>query len=318
MKLSIITVNYNSLSFIRKCIESMFSTLKAEDFEWEAIIVDNNSTDGSTGYLKNLQSRFENIRIISSNQNNGFAKASNTGAEIASGEFLLFLNPDTEFIETGMKEVLDFFSSENEGTGKIGVVGVKLLNPDNSLQYSCRSFPTLARQFYESYFFHKMFHRSRIFGSYFLSYWDHENIREVDWLSGAFMLIGRKVFEKTGGFDEDYFMYSEDADICLRLSRTGFKNYYYNRYSIKHDDGATASGNKPLRNVQIWRNRRLYFLKNYSQAHGTFESFLFFLGVINRLLLFSLIFVFKFKNKKYKERALNELMTLKLYFGGKV
>jgi O-antigen biosynthesis protein len=295
----------------------MFLILETEGFKWEVVVVDNNSTDGSIDYFKNLQSQFDNFSVIVSSQNNGFAKASNIGAGSASGEFLLFLNPDTEFIETGMQKVLDFFTSKNK-MEKIGIVGAKLLNPDNSIQHSCRSFPTLARQFYESYFLYRIFSRSKIFGSYFLTGWNHESIRKVDWLSGAFMLIKKEVFERIGGFGEDYFMYSEDADICLRLSRAGFKNYYFSHYSIRHDDGAVASSNKALRNSQIWRSRRLYFLKNYSLTHALLESYLFFLGVINRLLVFSIILVFKFKNRIYKERAYNELRTLKLYFSRKV
>jgi len=294
----------------------MFSMLETKDFKWEVVVVDNNSSDGSIDYFKNLQSQFNNFSVTASSQNNGFAKASNIGAGSASGEFLLFLNPDTEFIETGMQKVLDFFNSKNK-VEKIGIVGAKLLNFDNSIQYSCRSFPTLARQFYESYFLHRIFSRSKIFGSYFLSDWNHESIRKVDWLSGAFMLIKKEVFERIGGFDEGFFMYSEDADICLRLSRAGFKNYYFNQYSIRHDDGAIASSNKALRNSQIWRSRRLYFLKNYSLTHALLESYLFFLGVINRLLVFSLIAVFKFKNRIYKERISSEARTLKLYFSRK-
>jgi GT2 family glycosyltransferase len=291
--------------------------LKSEGFKWEIVVVDNNSADGSIDYFENLQSQFENFIVAACSQNNGFAKASNIGAGCASGKFLLFLNPDTEFIETGMQKVLDFFNSKNE-VEKIGITGAKLLNPDNSIQYSCRSFPTLARQFYESYFLHKIFSRSKIFGSYFLSDWNHEDIRKIDWLSGAFMLVKKEVFEKIGGFSQGYFMYSEDTDICLRLSRTGFKNYYFSQYSVRHDDGAVASGNKALRNSQVWRSRRLYFLKNYSLTHALLESFLFFLGVINRLLVFSIIFIFKFKNKMYRKRLSVEFQTLKLYYGRKV
>src|SRR4030042_3050811 len=131
------------------------------------------------------------------------------------------------------------------------------------------------------------------------------------------MLIKKEVFERIGGFDEGFFMYSEDADICLRLSRAGFKNYYFNQYTIRHGDGAIASSNKALRNSQIWRSRRLYFLKNYSLTHALLESYLFFLGVINRLLVFSIIAVFKPKNRIYKERISIELRTLKLYFNRK-
>ncbi|MCL4378499.1 MAG: glycosyltransferase family 2 protein, partial [Actinobacteria bacterium] len=236
MDLSIIIVNYNCIEFINKCVGSILSFLPDDSkgnglkaFSWELIIVDNYSTDNSTGYLKKITEQYNNFSLIVNKSNEGFSKASNEGARKAKGEFLLFLNPDTEFIREGIEEVLEFYRNKITGK-KIGIIGVKILNPDGSLQYSCRSFPMISRQFYESFFLYRIFKKSKIFGSYFMSYWDHNSKMEVDWLTGAFMLLKKEIFFMVGGFDENYFMYSEDTDLCLKVKRAGFSNYYFDTF----------------------------------------------------------------------------------------
>ena len=282
MDLSIIIVSYNSLKFIKNCIESLFFSIgsleKKENknkITWELIIVDNGSSDGSIEYLKKLKLESDGISVIEMGENRGFCSASNIGAERARGEFLLFLNPDTKFIQKGLDNIIKFYNEESKGS-KVGIIGAKLLNFDNSLQYSCRSFPTLARQFYESYFLHRLFKKSRVFGSYFLSNWDHKSVRKVDWLSGAFMFLKREFFIQTGSFDEDYFMYSEDADLCLRMHMSGYKHYYYPYFAVQHSDSGIASRDKAAREVGIWKSSRLYFKKNYSLFHAIVLSCLYF------------------------------------------
>ncbi|MBM3711963.1 MAG: glycosyltransferase family 2 protein, partial [Actinobacteria bacterium] len=219
MDLSIIIISYNSRPFIKKCLESIFLFFNGKknkaDFGWEVVIVDNASGDGSAEFIEKKISEAElsKIRLIKLSENSGFSKASNIGAKNCSGEFLLFLNPDTEIIQEGLENVLKFYNVKAR-TEKIGIIGAKILNSDGSLQYSCRSFPTLARQFYESFFLQRLFKKSRFFGSYFMTYWDHDDSKKVDWLTGAFMLILRNTFFQAGCFDEDYFIYSEDTDLC--------------------------------------------------------------------------------------------------------
>ena len=324
MDLSIIIVSYNSLKFIKSCIESLFffiGSLERKEnknkITWELIIVDNGSSDGSIEYLKKLKLESDGISVIEMGENRGFCSASNIGAERARGEFLLFLNPDTKFIQKGLDNLIKFYNEESKGI-KVGIIGVKLLNFDNSLQYSCRSFPTLARQFYESYFLHRLFKKSRVIGSYFLSNWDHKSIREIDWLSGAFMFLKREIFIRTGSFDEDYFMYSEDADLCLRMHMSGYKHYYYPNFIVQHSDSGIASRDKAAREAGIWKSRRLYFRKNYSLFHALVLSCLYFFGVINRILLFIVLSAFEQKKKGRKKLSKEKLRlyfkTLKLYF----
>ena len=325
MDLSIIIINYNSLEFISMCLESISLALSKRDagglIDYEIIVVDNCSDDGSLEYLKKLEkksgdnSKTGAMTLIGCSENNGFSRASNLGADSSQGDYLLFLNPDTRLSTEGFSGVLSFLKEKNRG-GKAGVLGVKTINPDGSLQYSCRSFPTLARQFYESYFLHRIFRRSRIFGSYFMTFWDHNQNREVDWLSGSFMLVRRSDFKKIGGFDEGYFIYSEDTDFCLRLRREGLINYYYSKYEIIHYDAGIAGKNMALREAQIWKSRRYYFKKNYSAAHSSVFSCLYFLYIINRITGFLFLVLCKKQKNRYRNRLTDYVNALKLYFSG--
>jgi len=210
--LSIIIVNYNGTGFIEDCLGSILDRLGSggSDPSYETIIVDNASGDQSSDCIGRFCKKHAGFRLIENTENMGFGAASNTGALEAGGRFLLFLNPDCRLLEGGIEKVIKYYREAKN----IGVLGVRMLNRDGGLQLNCRAFPNIIRQFYESYFLYKIFKKSRIFGSYFMTWWDHCTAREVDWLSGSFMLIRKEIFEETGGFDSDYFMYSEDADLC--------------------------------------------------------------------------------------------------------
>lgn len=314
--ISIITVNYNSLNYIKSCVDSISSSLCSKGPAFcELIIVDNGSSDGSADYIERLTEQYGNIYLTGESKNLGFCKACNLGASKANGKFLLFLNPDTKFISGSTEEVIRFYDKKSKDS-KVGVIGAKLVNPDGTIQYSCRSFPTLARQFYESYFLYRLFKNSPVFGAYFLSWWDHNSAREVDWLSGAFMFMKREDFDRTGGFDEDYFMYSEDSDLCFRLCKNGYRNYYFPFFVVEHADGGIASINNALREACVWKSRRLYFKKNYSSFHAVLLSFIYFLGVINRIIIFTILSIFTTK-KQNRKRLQTYLKTLKLYFAGR-
>jgi GT2 family glycosyltransferase len=321
-EISFIIVNYNSLEFIKDLLDS-FRILRipadncsygnSDDYFYEIIIFDNGSSDGSTQYIEKEASIHKNIKLIKSSENEGFCKGSNIAAKSASGKYLIFLNPDTKILEGNIEVLIDFIKEKEAKGGKVGVTGVKIINNDKTLQYSARAFPSISRQFFESFFLFKIFAMSRIFGSYFMTWWDHENIMAVDWLSGSFMFIKKEIFDYINGFSEDYFMYSEDADICLRLKREGFVNYYFPFYTIMHLDSAIASRNLLSRELGIWKSRRLYFKKNYSSFHALIISGLYFLGILNRLLIYFVLFIFSFK-KDHKEKLKLYFNVIKSYF----
>ncbi|HEY4695930.1 MAG TPA: glycosyltransferase family 2 protein [Candidatus Hydromicrobium sp.] len=313
MDISIIIVNYNSLDFVKKCTSSIREHTDKNGITYEILVVDNDSNDGSVEYLKEQSRENDNFYLITNKKNLGFSRASNIGASRAKGQYLLFLNPDTRFIRGSLADLINFYDRKDK-TRRVGIVGAKILNPDGSVQFSARSFPTLARQFYESYFLYRIFRRSRIFGSYFLSWWDYGSQREVDWLTGSFMFIRKDYFIRAGMFDEDYFMYSEDSDLCLRLHRKNFRNYYYPGFVIEHSDSGIASRNIAVREAGIWKSRRLYFKKNYSIIHARYLSLLYLAGIFNRILLFTILSVFK-PGSISRSRLSAYFKVFGLYFG---
>ncbi|MBM3700991.1 MAG: glycosyltransferase family 2 protein [Actinobacteria bacterium] len=321
MDVSIIIVNFNGLGIIEDCIRSIYKYAGSEksigSFSYEIIVADNASYDGSARMIEEMAGckGRGNLKVILLEKNYGFAHASNVAAKASGGDYLLFLNPDTELIEPGLESFIDFYKKKS-ASGKTGAAAVKLLNDDMSLQYSCRSFLTLARQFYESFFLSRLFKKSRVFGSYFMTFSNHGQTMEVDWLSGAFMFIARDIFFAAGCFDMDYFMYSEDSDLCLKLARLGYKNYYYPFYCIKHKDAAIASSDPSARDLQIARSRKLYFKKNYSNAHSSAFSIIYFFHIIIRIAIYYIISLAGKKNirQKAKIRAGNYIRALKMYF----
>lgn len=318
---SFIIVNYNGLDYLKELVDSL---AKLDDSGskksftghkepcWEAVFFDNGSSDGSIGFLKQKSEVFKNFKILVSEKNTGFCHASNEAAKQAGAKYLIFLNPDTILKTTDFEPLIEFIKDPENNIDMLGALGAKTLNKDGSLQYSCRAFPTIARQFYESFFLAKLFRRSRVFGSYFMTWWDHKTTGIVDWVTGSFLLIKRDLFFELDGFDEEYFMYSEDTDLCLRLNRKGYKNYYLPDFEIIHHDSAIALRNQVKREKDIWKSRRLYFKKNYSEIHARIISYLYFCGIINRIILFSLGFLFTFK-RKHIIKACNYLKVIKLY-----
>jgi GT2 family glycosyltransferase len=197
----------------------------SKNFTTEIIVIDNNSSDGSCQMIKQ---RFPNVSLIENSLNVGFAKANNQGVSIASGEYLLILNPDTYLAEDTIKNVFDFVSNKND----VGAIGVKLIDGiGNFLPESKRNIPTIKVAAL------KIAGNSK---SYYANHIDENEISEVDILTGAFLLIKRRVYEVVGGFDEDYFMYGEDIDFSYKLLRHGLQNYYLGNTSIIHYKGEST------------------------------------------------------------------------------
>ncbi len=215
-KLSVIIVSYNSEAFIEKCLTSL-----QED---EIIVFDNASSDRTIQIIK----KFTNIKLIKSSENLGFAKANNKAAEEAKGEYLFFLNPDTE-VEKPLDELVNFY----ENTPNAGIVGPKLVLENGAIQPSARKLPTIMGAFKEYILGVKNAYSQYIPGG---------KPTEVEMVYGAAILIKKDLFERLGGFDEKFFLYYEDVDLCKRVKNLGKKIYYYPKVTIKHLVGATKSG----------------------------------------------------------------------------
>jgi GT2 family glycosyltransferase len=223
LKLSVIIVSYNSEDFIEKCLKSV---LKYLTMDGEVIVVDNASTDKTLERINNCGSR---IKVIKNRENLGFSKANNIGAKEASGEYLFFLNPDTEITELTFEELINFY----EKTPGCGLVAPKLIMSDGRIQPSISKLPTVWRAFKE--------YVLGIKNAYSEYVPENELPSEVERIYGAALLIKKDFFESISGFDERYFLYYEDADLCKRIRKTGKRIYIYPQVSINHLVGGTKS-----------------------------------------------------------------------------
>jgi len=202
--------------------------------EAEVIVVDNCSCDGSLDYLKE---KFPEVHFIANTENTGFAKANNLALAQSSGDFVLYLNPDTLVSDSAIQRCLAFFEHNSE----VGALGVKMVDGSGRfLPESKRAFPSPLVSFYKLCGLSKLFPGSRLFGKYSLGYLNENLIHEVEVLAGAFMMARRDLLKASKGFDERYFMYGEDIDLSYCLKQTGYKNYYLGNVSIIHFKGESA------------------------------------------------------------------------------
>lgn len=246
MKLSIIIVAYNSENFIEKCVKSLLKNLPSSS---EVIIIDNNSSDGTVKRLKNFLPK---ILLIESDRNLGFGKANNLAAKKAKGEYLFFLNPDTEVLQPIFDELVEFYEGEKDA----GIVSPKLVQMDGRVQESVKRLPTILGAV-----------REYILGipHAYSQYAPQTNKPlEVESVYGAAMLIKKDLFQEVNGFDEKFFLYYEDVDLCKRIKTLGKKIYYYPNVLIKHMVGATKSE----------QNRYRLNKDSFNKYHGFFEAFI--------------------------------------------
>lgn len=271
MKLSIIIVNYNVKYFLEQCLLSIEAS--NFPFTYETIIVDNNSSDNSFEYLT---PRFPNIKFIQNLDNPGFAKANNQAINLATGEYILILNPDTVLGENVLKEVCSFMDKKPY----VGAVGVKMINGyGDFLPESKRGFPTPWASFCKIFGLSKFFPNSKIFGKYHLKYLDENKEHEIDVLAGAFIMARRKALDKSGLFDEDFFMYGEDIDLSYRITKAGYKNYYLPQRIIHYKGESTK---KDMKYVKIFYEAMYIFFKKHYPHYGKIYSFLITSGIYAR------------------------------------
>ncbi|HSD64495.1 MAG TPA: glycosyltransferase [Ignavibacteriaceae bacterium] len=232
MDLSIIIVNYNVKEFLQNLIHSIRKA--AQNLQYEIIIVDNASMDGS---VECISEKFHDVHLIANTVNKGFGKANNQALKIAKGNYFLLINPDSIVSEDTLVKMISFFETHPAA----GLAGCKILNPDGTLQLACRrSFPGPWTSFCKVTGLSTLFPDSKLFARYNLTYKDENKSYEVDAISGSFMMMKREVYEKIGGFDEDFFMYGEDLDLCYRIQKAGYKVFYVHETQVIHYKGEST------------------------------------------------------------------------------
>ncbi|MFO7916268.1 MAG: glycosyltransferase [Candidatus Krumholzibacteriales bacterium] len=276
MYLSIIIVTHNSEEVIGKCLSSLQRHEPARSFE--TIVVDNASTDGT---VKLVEDNFPRVKLLANDLNKGYSRGINQGMSASGGEMILILNPDIIVREGSIDTLIDFMEEHPEA----GISGSRLLNLDGSLQYSCRSFYTIRALILKRTFLGRLFPRAKSLREHLLADYDHQTVREVDWIIGACMMVRRSAVENTGMMDERFFLYFEDVDWCYRMKQNGWKVFYVPDSVMTHYYERASAGSlinrsliihlvSLLRYYEKW-NRLFYFFKRH---RSIFKSVVFILS----------------------------------------
>ncbi len=265
MILSVVIISYNVKFFLEQCLCSLKKAIEGSPLTYkqtEVFIVDNASSDGSLEFLIPL---FPSFHFIRNNENRGFAKANNQAGSRCSGEYILFLNPDTILAEDSLELCLSFFKSHWDA----GAIGLHMIDgAGNYLKESKRGFPTPRASFFKVSGLTRLFPRSKFFSGYYMGHLHEGSTHAVDVLSGAFMMIKKSVYELTGGFDEQFFMYAEDIDLSFRIRQAGYLNFYLSNTTIIHFKG--ESTRKDFHNVKIFYAAMELFMKKHFSARMFF------------------------------------------------
>lgn len=255
-ELSFIIVNYNVKEFLVNLISSINKSRVGIDSE--IIVVDNCSDDGSQELIA---FRYPDVIFIENGENLGFGRANNIGMERASGRYLVLINPDVLVREDTFRLMLRFFEEHQD----CGLAGCKVLNPDGSLQLACRrGFPGPWTSFTKITGLSRLFPKSRLFARYNMTYLDENETCQVDAISGAFMMLKREVFSEVGGFDERFFMYGEDLDLCYRIKSAGYNVYYFHGTEIIHYKGESTKRSGIDETKEFYQAMHLFVGKHFS------------------------------------------------------
>ncbi|MBE7173359.1 MAG: glycosyltransferase family 2 protein [Williamsia sp.] len=277
MQLSVIIISYNAKYFLEQCL---YAAVKAcATIEAEIYVVDNASADTGIEYL---QPQFPSIHFIANTRNVGFAKANNQALQMASGEYILFLNPDTILAEDTLTTCIRFMETDREA----GACGVHMIDGSGRfLPESKRGFPSPLTSFYKLAGFTALFPRSPRFARYYLGHLSEQQDGEVDVLAGAFFFTRRKILQRIGGFDEAFFMYGEDIDLSYRIQQAGYKNYYLAQTSIIHFKGESTPKRSPQAIRHFYGAMDIFVKKHYKGIEANLFSL--FIQLLIRLKLVS-------------------------------
>jgi GT2 family glycosyltransferase len=247
--LDIVIANWNSGDLLRDCVSALARSTMASRLR--VIVVDNASRDGSS---ERLPGAGISLEVVRNPDNRGFGAACNQGAARGGAPFLLFLNPDTRVARDTLSRAVDYLSAPEQD--RVGVVGVRLVDDAGRTQRTCAREPTFGRLMGQSAGLDRVF--PRLIRPHFLTDWDHEQTDRVDQVMGAFLLVRRELFERLQGFDERYFVYYEDVDLCARVRRGGREIVHYAEAQAWHHGGGTTKQVKDRRLFYLMRSQILY------------------------------------------------------------
>ncbi len=229
---SILVVAWNVKALVYDCLKSVYDQTQGVSFE--VIYVDNASKDGSVDMVRK---EFPSARIIENQENKGFIKANNQAIEVARGRYVLLLNSDTIVLDNAIAKTVQFADAQPEAA----VVGCRVLNRDRTLQRTCFMYPSLLNGFLYGSYLYKVFPGSRFFGRERMTWWDFNEVREVQTICGCYSLVRTAAIQQVGVMDETYFVYGDDPDWCYRFTKAGWKVLFTPSAQIIHLGGQNTS-----------------------------------------------------------------------------
>lgn len=265
---SLIIVSYNTKELTLACIKSVYE--KTQNLSYEILVVDNNSSDGS---VEAIEESFPEVRVIKSNENLGFGKANNLGIGLSQSKYVFLLNPDTVLKNNAVKILYDFMENHPEA----GAAGGMLYDDEGKRTFSFGRLPLLKEKIQLIMLPH-IFLSKEIRGK--INYDDVNEISEAGYISGADLMIRREVLNKTGCFDNDFFMYYEETELQFRIKKAGYKIFIVPAAEIIHLEG--KSSNNKLRREQSYKSEYLYYKKCYNLSKFSPFKIIFFIYLFPR------------------------------------
>ena len=256
--LAVVVVNFNAGEHLLRCLASVYAA--AGEIALDVLVVDNASRDGSAGRASEAH---PTARIVENPVNRGFAAAANRGVRETDAPFVLLLNPDAEITGGELSALLKVARDRS----RAGAVGLLVRNPDASIQPSARRVPGIGEGLAHA-FLGRVAPENRFSRHYTMADWDRMSEREVEWVSGSAMLVRREAFEQVEGFDEGYFMYVEDVDLCTRLRAAGWRVLFSPEVEVTHEVGISARTVSKRMAYEHSKSIYRYFSKHVARGPG--------------------------------------------------
>ncbi|HSL29854.1 MAG TPA: glycosyltransferase family 2 protein [Anaerolineales bacterium] len=288
--LSIIIVSWNTAELLENCIASILANPSTSPFEiW---VVDNASTDNSPGMVRE---RFPQVHLIENRTNVGFARANNQALQRCGGDYILLLNPDTLVSPGALQALVDFMNEHPEA----GAAGARLLNPDSSLQISSHPHPTLSRELWRLLHFDTLLP----YAVYPTTKWDTSQPQEVDLLMGACLLVRKDALDQVGFLDEDYFIYSEEIDLCYRIQRAGWRIFWVPQAEVVHFGGQSTQQVPTEMFLNLYQSKIKYFRKHHGWPGAQIYKSILRVAALSRILLTPFV-IFEHSSRRQKHLTL--------------
>jgi GT2 family glycosyltransferase len=271
-RVAFLIVSWNTRQLLSECIDSITAT--CPDFDYEIIVVDNGSTDGS---IAMLEQQYPHVRRIINQVNVGFGQANNQAAAASAADYYFLLNSDARLFPLALRHMVTLM----EMNPRAGAVGARLENPDGSFQASYTSFPNLWREFLLLSTLGR-----KVIGPWYPSHGPSEDsVHRADYVEGAAMLIRGEAYRQVGGFSPEFFMYSEEVFLCFSLAQAGWQVWYQPQARVLHHGGASSKNRKTSREGDLYQGRVRFFLKAYGPFQARLLAYMIYCFTVGKVII---------------------------------